>query len=168
MPEYAEWVSTGAFALATVSLGWQVARSRWDQPRVTIGGAWALESGSDPYGDPTDDLRTWVFDVSMSNVGGRAVTVTEVYWQLESPTGGIFRITSSQMGGPVPRRLDPHDHEDWQIRAGLHGTRWNGRRARPAATIIRRHGFIQRRRGAKPETPIVGQWFTLSEPPQGV
>jgi hypothetical protein len=168
MPTYAEWVSTAAFGLATVSLGWQVARSRWDQPRLTVSGAWSLESGLDRYGDPTSDPDTWVLDVNMSNIGERAVTVTEVYWQLESPASGVNRLTSSRVSGPVPRRLEPHDHEAWQIRLDLHGTLWNGRRARPAATIIRRHGFIQRRHGAEPETPVYGPWFRLSDPRQSV
>ena len=92
-------MSTAAFGLAAVSLGWQIARARRDQPRVALDGAWSLAPGSDVYGDPTSEPGTWVFEVNMSNVGGRAVTVTEVYWELETPSGGVQRITSPGKGG---------------------------------------------------------------------
>lgn len=166
MPTYAEWVSTAAFGLAAVSLAWQIARARRDQPRAALDGAWSLAPGRDDYGDPTSEPGAWVFDVNMSNVGDRALTVTEVHWELEIPSGGVQKITSRVRGGPIPRRLDAHDHETWQIGQDLDGTSWHGRRARPAATIIRRHGLIQRWLGAKPETPISGQWVMLRDPRQ--
>ncbi len=137
MPNYAEWVSTLALALGAGNLTWQVARARREQPVISVDGQWAVSKrGDQNWGD-----GDWCLPVHVTNAGGQAVSVVDVYWELQVPAGPV-RVRSADMGPPVPTRLEALSAASWEARAGVRGTRWNGLSARPAADVVLGKGLV--------------------------
>lgn len=137
MPNYAEWVSTLALLLGSGSLLWQVMRARREQPIISVDGQWAVAI----EGHQNWDAGAWLMPVHVTNAGGRAVTVVDVYWELVGPAGP-FTVKSADMGPALPTRLEALSADSWAIRIPIQGTKWAGLTARPAADVVLGKGVV--------------------------
>ncbi|KRF04079.1 hypothetical protein ASG88_21805 [Nocardioides sp. Soil777] len=149
MPNYADWVSTLALLLSGGSLGWQVVSARREQPVISVDGQWAISREG-----THDGWDYWTLPIHVTNAGGRAVTVVDVYWELDGPRGP-FSVKSADMGTALPTRLEPLSADAWEARAPFDGTTWAGMTARPAADVVLGKGVVT----------VYGPPCTLAMPP---
>jgi hypothetical protein len=106
MPNYAETVSTLAFGASLVSLSWQVIRARHENPTISVhlGVNHMLKQNGE---------RGYAIRVTVTNAGGRAVTLGELDWQYTEM--GYARESFSDgddesiTGPPLPHRLGSFD-----------------------------------------------------------
>jgi len=121
-------VATLAFSLSVISLGWQVIRAWWDRPVIMITAqlAYRFAPGTDLTGDviPAGLPMGWESAITVTNVGDRAVTVTDAGWwhgpgthweRIERPPGLTERF---------PIRLEPNDQARLDGFMLDDGTRW--------------------------------------------
>lgn len=148
MPSYAEWVSTSALALSALNFTWHVSRARRDRPAVSVDGRpalrWQRESDAGSDG-------AWLLDISVTNAGGRAVTVKEVYWELNGPAGTIS-VSSEELSTSFPLRLESLSTETISCWVPLQAA-WIGRSARPAADVVMGKGIVTVRGPSNPLPP---------------
>jgi len=95
----AAWI---ALALSLVSLVWQFARAWWDKPVVLVKGE--LRSS----GEDVDGALGWNGTITVTNVGERAVTLTDVGWWSGVGTHEEL-IERPATPWRLPHRLEPHD-----------------------------------------------------------
>lgn len=138
VPNYSEWVASLALILSAVSLVWQILRSRRDQPAITVDGQWAVERRKL---DGLWEEPHWTFPVSVTNAGGRAVTVMKVGWEVCTQAGEML-VRSAHMGLELPTRLEALSAETWEARMPVRGTNWEGLSARPVAYVVLGKGVV--------------------------
>lgn len=113
-------LSSLAFVMSVVSLGWQVARARANRPRLHVEGSVGCTVMEDDY-----SKATWSFDITVANLGSEAITVDDARWIIYSTDGGI-RVKETGAGPTFPLRLEGKDSRTWTYEIPVRGTRWHG------------------------------------------
>lgn len=151
-------LSSLAFVMSVVSLGWQVARARANRPRLHVEGSVGCTVMEDDY-----SKATWSFDITVANLGSEAITVDDARWIIYSTDGGI-RVKETGAGPTFPLRLEGKDSRTWTYEIPVRGTRWHGLVAKPSADFVSRPSRWRRKQQSVRQI-LVGQPQEMCIPP---
>jgi hypothetical protein len=150
-----------ALLASLFSLGWQLARARWERPVVVVRGVIVSHERQVPQivhaGLPGDGAMesVIVYRMTVVNVGERAVTVVGWGWLTFDRT---VDLTATAEGIPdFPFRLEPHDSRTWALVMPSVGTSpIPEQKAEPYARVVQRPTRRELRRGVSAERKVYG------------
>lgn len=146
-------IAGAAFALSVVSLLWQVRRSSFERPIVSVSAAYRVWLDTRIL---AEGVSVWEVQVTLTNVGERPVTVTDAGADLDFP-GGPNRWASTP-DTPFPWRLETYGSASMRAtyRAGKKGLE-PAPTARPWAIVVSRPHFLRKLRGGGTTTRRAGR-----------
>jgi hypothetical protein len=146
-------LSVVAVAISLFSLGWQIARSKWERPVVVVGGLQMQIASGGKGGEPIKIDRV-EYHVDVSNIGERPVTVTDAGWITSHGGPGTVGYTglTDKVRATLPLRLEPHDSHTFI----LNGAAGHNAVDIPFVKVVQRPTWWEKRRGVLPSRTIVG------------